>query len=255
MSVWLTIPSARPPAEANKALQCWREMGYKIALWVDDLSEIATPKRIADVTTGTAEYPGYAVAVNTLIRDIWTRDESANWFVIGGDDTYPELRKRADEIAEEVAVYFSGLASLQLRSCGCLLCKQRTKTLGVMQPTGDRYGDGQIDRICGSAWIGREFARRVNQGNGPLWPEYTHMFVDEELQEVALKYGVMWQRPDLTQLHMQWCRDSAAIDSGAHEARPPDHITHDGYTPQHWAKYEKLFKERKAAGFPGSELK
>lgn len=241
MSVWLTIPSARPPAEANKALQCWREMGYKIALWVDDLSEIATPKRIADVTTGTAEYPGYAVAVNTLIRDIWTRDPTADWFVIGGDDTYPDPNKGADEIAVELFDHF-------YRSRGL-------PPFGVMQPTGDRYAGGQIDRICGSAWIGRAFAQRVNEGNGPLWPEYTHMFVDEELQEVALKHGVLWQRPDLTQLHMQWCRDSAAIDSGAHETRPPDHITHDGYTPQHWAKYEKLFKERKAAGFPGSELK
>ena len=35
-----------------------------------------------------------------------------------------------------------------------------------MQPTGDRFAQGQIDRIAGSAWIGREFARRAYGGNG-----------------------------------------------------------------------------------------
>lgn len=242
MSVWLTIPSARPPASANPVLQKWRDMGYKIALWTDSAGDWMA--KICDDGTAHPDYPGYASAVNGLIAHILANDPSAEWFVIGGDDTLPDPNKRADEIARECGGHFREI--LQNMDRG---------TFGVMQPTGDRYAGGQIDRICGSAWIGREFAQRVNQGKGPLWPEYTHMFVDNELQEVALKYGVLWQRPDLTQLHMQYCRESSAIDSPPIAARPPEHIQHDGYTPEHWVKYEKLFLERKAAGFPGSELK
>ena len=246
MSVWLTIPSARVPQEANRVLQKWRDQGYKIALNVDRREESET--KINDLWDGRSSYPGYAHAVNNLIQILLADVPDAEWFVIGGDDTFPDPNKRADEIAAECREHFYLYGKPSMGGNVAAL------TFGVMQPTGDRYAAGQIDRICGSAWIGREFAKRAYKGTGPLWPQYTHMFVDEELQEVALKYGVLWQRPDLIQLHMQYCRDSMAIDSGAHEARPPAHITHDGYTPEHWAKYQKLFNDRKAAGFPGSEL-
>ena len=33
MSVWLTIPSARPASEIKERLEKWRDMGYRIALW------------------------------------------------------------------------------------------------------------------------------------------------------------------------------------------------------------------------------
>jgi len=265
MSVWLCIPSARPPKQANPVLQKWRAMGYKIALWLDDRSNLGALSPDGFIC---AEYRGYAFAVNELIRTCISADPDAEWFVIGGDDTLPDPNKRADEIARECSEHFCryapstdlGLSVVPTYKCqvpGCVAAhidNARAATLGVMQPTGDRYAGGQIDRICGSAWIGREFATRAYRGNGPLWPGYTHMFVDEELQEVAKKYGVLWQRPDLTQLHMQYCRESAAIDSPAKEAKPPDHITHDGYTSEHWEKYQKIFNERKADGFPGSEL-
>ena len=254
MSVWLTIPSARPPEEANPVLQKWAAMGYGIALWREgdyDL-EFNGPNVFI---IAKEEYPGYAVAVNRLIAELLHARSDAEFFVIGGDDVLPDPNHTADEIAGECRAHFYALACFQHRTCGCITCKDRVETFGVMQPTGDRYANGQIDGICGSAWIGREFAKRVNQGKGPLWPEYTHMFVDQELQEVALKYGVLWQRPDLTQLHMQYCRESSAIDAQPVDgARPPAHITHDGYTQEHWAKFEKLFLMRKAEGFPGSKL-
>jgi hypothetical protein len=239
VSVWLTIPSARRPQEANPILQKWRDMGYKIALFLDTRED--TVKDCDFCTVG--EYPGYAQAINLLIKKVAIVDEAAEWFVIGGDDTLPDPHKRAEEIAAECQVRFYNA-----------LIDPWTETFGVMQPTGDRYAGGQIDRICGSAWIGREFAKRAYKGNGPLWPEYSHMFVDEELQEVAKRYGVLWQRRDLTQKHMHYMRESEAIDSGAIERRQPDHITHDGYTPEHWVKYQRLFLERRMAGFPGSEL-
>lgn len=266
MSVWLTIPSSRPAQEANPVLLKWRAQGYRIALWCDSSTDAEA--KLADFWR-VGDYPGYAVAVNQLVLAITELDQQAEWFVIGGDDTYPDPHKRADEIARQCCEHFGYQAAYKAK-CNVITPETVTdtysrmgalqhayvygSTFGVMQPTGDRYANGQIDRICGSAWIGREFARRVNQGRGPLWPEYTHMFVDEELQEVAKKYGVLWQRPDLTQLHIQYCRESAAIDSGAVEGRHPEHISHDGYTPEHWVKYQRLFLERRMAGFPGSEL-
>lgn len=261
MSVWLTIPSSRPPSTANPVLQKWRDMGYKIALWCDSFEDAEA--KVQDFYC-VGDYGGYAEAVNWLIAHVggvdapdvapcpWQIhpvDDSAEWFVIGGDDTLPDPDHTAHKIAGECRFYFSSWACTRQP-----VLPGDPRTFGVMQPTGDRYAGGQIDRICGSAWIGREFAKRVNQGRGPLWDEYPHMFGDQELQEVAQKVGVLWQRPDLTQLHMQYCRESAALDAGVVQAPVPEHILHDGYTPEHWLKYETLFLKRKAEGFPGSEL-
>ena len=134
---------------------------------------------------------------------------------------------------------------------------RRFETFGVMQATGDRWGENEpwaraqfpdapayIDRICGSPWIGREFARRVNQGKGPFWPEYQHMFADEELQNVAQRMGVLWQRRDLTHHHEHPRRDGVA--------RTPD-FAGEIYSSAHWQASKLLFDSRKAAGFPGSE--
>jgi len=123
-----------------------------------------------------------------------------------------------------------------------------------MQPTGDRWAEGQwgfqnapIDRVAGSAWIGREFALRAYGGDGPLWPEYRHMFPDEELQCVAEKLGVFWQRRDLTQFHNHWGRNGNAADMPTFLA--------EANSREHWDKYKALFEARKAAGFPGHEVK
>jgi hypothetical protein len=130
-----------------------------------------------------------------------------------------------------------------------------------MQSTGDRWGDtarsrqqfgehrgAYIDRVAGSPWIGREFARRMYGGNGPYWPKYTHQFVDEELQEVAIKMGCFWQRRDLIHLHEHWGREQ--MQEGGY--RVPPHLL-EANSPQHWRKYKQLFESRKAAGFPGHE--
>ncbi len=247
-SVWLTIPSARPPAEANPVLEKWRAQGYKIALWRDD----AGGGLIADSISGShGNYPGYALAVNALVRDIIIVDPDAQWFVAGGDDTEPDLNHTADEIAAQCNQHFSALH--YAGPDPGRLSPVEADTYGVMQPTGDRFASGQIDRICGSPWMGREFCRRINQGRGPLWPEYTHMWVDEEIQRVAEKYGIFWQRRDLIHLHRHFMRESDAINSPAVGGREtPAHLV-EANSREHWMKYEKLFKERRAAGFPGSE--
>lgn len=242
MSVWLTIPSARPPEQANTVMQKWRDQGYKIALFLDNHDFY---DRVYDrVLVG--KYPGYAQAVNLLIKDVAYMRQDAEWFVIGGDDTSPDPNKRADEIAQECTNRFSQIGFDA--TTGKPLYGHKN-TFGVMQPTGDPFAGRQIERICGSPWIGRDFALRINQGIGPLWPEYQHMFVDEEIQEVAKKYGVLWQRRDLCHHHEHWTRNGDVADY----SKPLPAFLREANSPEHWKKYGDIFRARKQAGFPGSE--
>lgn len=229
-NVWLTIPSARPLEEVETLLDKWRERGYKIALWRDVGAGIPTCDFAIE-----QPYPGYAIACNTLIRKVMLEYDDAEWFVATGDDTEPSAPP-AEEIAEQLHVWFGG-------------------TFGVCQPTGDRdFGDKDgpyIDRVAGSPWIGREFARRMYQGDGPYWPEYHHMFVDQELMDVSVKLGVFWQRPDLTHKHNHWGRPKEGERMG-HVENMPAHLVSVN-TPEHWKKYKTMYESRKAAGFPGHE--
>lgn len=229
MSVWYAIPSARPAAEVQVCVEAWRSMGYKVALLRDEGCFDVE----ADLLSSILPYPGYATAVNELARLILASDPEADWIVTGGDDTFPDPVKRANEIAEECREYFGW-------------------TFGVMQPTGDRFAGGSIDRIAGSPWIGREFCERMYGGNGPLYSGYDHMFVDEELLCVAERLGVYWRRPDLVQRHDHFMRASKDLNSPAVKRDPPPHLVRWN-TPEHWRKSEALFKNRKATGFPGHE--
>src|SRR5216683_3069212 len=179
MSVYLCIPSARMASEVDSTLAIWRERGYRIALWRDTPDDAP----ICDLLL-TGKYPGYALAVNALAAEVLSHDAQCEWIVTGGDDTEPDPNHSPEQIAAQCRDHFGS-------------------TFGVMQPTGDRWGDSKsayIDRVAGSPWLGREFCQRVNGGNGPLWHEYFHMGVDEELQAVAERLGVFWSRRDLTHL-------------------------------------------------------
>ena len=263
MSVWLTIPSARPASEIKERLERWRDMGYKIALWrngphVDDSIE-------CDWLFSRPDYHGWGASINFIIERVAEYDPTADWFLGGGDDTDPDPTKRAEDIAQECSEHFydevleiwQSLPVSERRATPEADHLDSARTFGVMQPTGDRWGADEpwakamfpdapayIDRICGSPWIGREFARRMNQGKGPFWPEYRHMFADEELQCVAQRMGVLWQRPDLTHFHDHPRRDGVS--------RTPD-FAQEIYSAPHWEASKKLFESRKAAGFPGSE--
>ncbi len=254
-NVWLTIPSARPPAEAERVLSKWKAQGYKVVLQRDDTSDSSfLSHRTADRVIERG-YQGYAEAVNFLAREVLTTDPSCDWIVAAGDDTEPDMTKTADEIAAECSRYFAQKYFEAIDRLGFIPpghSSVKSRTFGVMQPTGDRFAGGSIDRICGSPWMGREWCQRINQGRGPLWPEYTHMFVDEELQAVALKYGVLWQRPDLTHMHHHFMRECDDVNSPAVTKPIPPHLV-EANSPAHWNKFKRLFEERKAAGFPGSE--
>jgi len=232
---WLCIPSARQEREST--VQQWFDAGYGVALWKDGPGPEF--ERIESrITVWHPNYPGYASAINRLSDMVFEYDVTAEWVVIGGDDVEPDHHHTPGEIAESMNAYFRG-------------------TFGVVQPVGDRWHEGvggfsnaPIDRVAGSAWIGREFARRAYGGNGPLWPGYQHMFVDEELQEVAEKLGVFWQRRDLIQKHMHWGRGSTDSEVIERPAKLPAHLE-KWNTPKHWRESKQLFEERKAAGFPG----
>lgn len=266
MSVWLCIPSARPSAEANVRLAAWRGQGYKIALFLDSWDQAKLCDKFV-----VGAYPGYAQAVNRLAKIVLAEEPDCDWIVCAGDDTFPDPTKRADEIARECSAYFEdlawprcwnwpagktldqakqdGTAKQTKQSLWSARAAEVYSTFGVMQPTGDPWSDHMgriIERIAGSPFLGREWCLRANQGAGPLWPEYTHCYADEELQNVATALGVFWQRPDLTHAHENWARATG-------DAKDMPEFLADANSPQHWAKFGALFRARKAAGFPGSE--
>lgn len=254
-NVWYCCPSKRPASETTLGL--WRQRGYEVAIQQDP----------SDSANGFADpiyyrpYRGYAEAVNFLVFNILEMDQDCDWVVIGGDDIEPDANVSPNKIAQQCKEQFGPT--------------RWNGTFGVMQPTGDRWGDhrgshkyvanyrqrcaicGQeegsfkhkegayIDRVAGSPWLGREFCKRVNQGNGPLHPGYFHMGCDEELQAVATKLGVFWQRPDLIHLHRHWGRE-------ANTKSMPDFLKRAN-SPEEWKAYKELFESRKAAGFPGHE--
>lgn len=237
MSVWYAIPSKRSQEEAEPCLTAWRERGYKIALWLDEPR--AGLDDIHYVRFGA--YPGYAQAVNALVKHILAEDEYAEWIVTGGDDVFPDPNHTAQEIAEKCNWHFgSRLSAVISGDCDPRGYFPSSHTFGVMQPTGDGHG---IETIAGSPWMGREFCERINGGNGPLWPEYTHAFVDNELQEVAKMLGIFWQRRDLTHRHDNWMWTTGVRPAFLDQA----------YSPEHWNKYLPLFFARRAAGFPGHQ--
>lgn len=280
MSAYFCIPSKRPMEEMNACLSAWREMGYKTAV----MRETGDGYPGDTFVLPTHSYIGWARSTNLLIGAVMANDPDAEWFVGGGDDYFPDPTKTADEIAHECAVHFlsNGGDYAYCHASG------RDKSLfGVMQPTGDRWSEGRcttcsgtgsiytavtvlcpdcqgkgrsavIDRIAGSPWMGREFCRRMYHGSGPMYNGYYHNFADEELQNVARKLGVFWQRRDLVQWHRHWA--AARPKSATHTGLSGDVRNMPAWAEKindpkqsDWDKSKALFAKRKAAGFPGHE--
>lgn len=245
MSVWLAIPSCRPLAECGPRFERWRAQGYKIAL----LRQGESAVRFCDVEFHAVEYFGWANSINVLSKYILSTKPAAQWIAAGGDDTLPDPNHAAAEIAQQCSVHFGSMAPGH-------------NTFGVMQPTGDRWLDtpesraqfgenrgAVIDRIAGSPWMGREWCERAYGGRGPMFAEYHHCWADEELQLVAERLGVFWQRRDLCHHHDQWLRENQDIT--------PDRVIPQSHFVAS-ASYDRerpLFEERKRLGFPGSDPK
>ena len=283
-SVWYVIPSKRKPEECAARLQRWRDQGYNIALFVDRADE-ADGKPHDLVVVG--EYAGYPATVNRLMKMVFEADSGCSWCVTGGDDMLPDPNVPALTIARQCSDHFRHHALSYPKWCANWTAGI---TFGVMQPTGDRWGEHEtvnnhafvardptgfgptsdvcqhcwlpanhpkhllgayIDRVAGSPWIGREFARRVYRGNGPFWPEFYHMFDDEHLQCVATKLGVFWQRRDLTHLHEHWGRPREGERLGQ-ASRMPDFLV-TANSRANWDRSKAIFERLKAGGFAEAE--
>jgi hypothetical protein len=213
---------------------------------------------------GGLAYPGYGLSINRLSRLVLDLDPSCDWIVTGGDDTLPDPNHTADEIAAQCSMHFYSAiecayppsrpswSEIPIPSPGGsgkdAPSWKRWSTFGVMQPTGDRFAGGCIERIAGSPWLGREYCLRANQGKGPFWPEFTHMFGDEALKRTAEKLGVYWARPDLTHFHNHLMRASDAIDSRAIKKPIPPHLV-QWNTSEHWEEMKAIFKRLEAEDF------
>ena len=212
--VWYCIPSKR---HDGGTVHEWRKRGYRVAVWRD----VGDPSLDVELVL-TGEYPGYATAVNTLILYVLCNYPEVRWVVAGGDDIMPDVNSTAAAIADRCEKHFGG-------------------TFGVMQPTGDGHG---IETICGSPWIGRDFAVKVNGGTGPFWHEYHHNFVDNELQRVATKLGAFTQMHDLVHRHDNWMWTT--------KVRPQ--FLDKAYSRPEWDKAMAIFMQRESEGFPGHGL-
>lgn len=241
MSIWVVMPSCRPVTEAEDCLSRWRGLGYKIAVMRQ-----GDPVE-ADFHLKVWGYWGWAKAINFLAGQVLLADSSASWIVAAADDYWPDPDHSPEEIAFQCEA--ESLTRFGFHHPNRL----------VMQCTGDRWGDNEssratfgenrgaeIDRIAGSPWMGREWCQRAYQGKGPMPDCYHHLYIDEELQEVATRLGVFWQRRDLIQFHNHPCRKEGYEVYGKGHLAPL-------YSPEAWTKERTLFESRKAAGFPGSE--
>lgn len=248
MSVWYCIPAAR--AWKDSTLPKWKERGYKLAVWKDSFQHDLPPFTDPSIVL-VGEYPGYAKAVNALIKRAMDLEPEADWFVTGGDDVEPDMNKSPEEIAGECSAHFaiqhSGLTEGEPLSVPAML-KAFTgiehRSFGIMQPTGDRWADDRgpyIERICGSPWLGREWCRRGHQGAGPLHPDFRHMYVDECLQNVAMQLGILWQRPDLIHLHQHWGRSGWLNEK-------PAHLIEVNKAP-HWQEAKAIYDRIRNAGY------
>ncbi len=222
MKVFFAIPTA-DPIRCGITFAKWRDMGYITAALTD--GGCPRPEN-CDFWLPVERYPGYANSVNYLSK--LCLKHKADIIVTGGDDIFPDTSKRADEIGLEFVEHFGG-------------------SLGIMEPTGDRFGIDSngtcaAERVCICPWMGREYVRRGYRGNGPLYHAYYHFFVDEELKCVAEKLDILWQRPDLTQYHDHWTRNQNDNRPYLDKARDLN------------AESKALFWARFHANFPGHEL-
>lgn len=235
MTVWVAFPSAAPAEQAKRCILAWRERGYLVAIQVDDDARLEGSE--AHVTMST-DYEGYAEAINALVAEVLhaaPHPRQCRWIVAAADDVYPGDHDPL-RVARECEEHFGG-------------------TLGVMQPTGDPWRDHCVEKYAGSPWLGREWCERAYGGRGPLWDGYHHYYVDNELQRVAQRLSLFWQRRDLVHRHESWKRGPKGAPVNEYgfwrDARRPDHLQRARVG---WQADHDLFEEREAAGFPGSDL-
>lgn len=236
LRVFCAFPTANPD-RARETLHKWREMGYESAVLLnhgDGTDGGAMDAAGADHVIRHVVYDGFYRAGNVLAQ--WLVSvHKADIVVCANDDIDPDPNKTAQEIAAECVAHFA------------------PSDCWVMQPSGDRQGwmadkrhpeggTAAADRICGSPWFSAGYIRRGYEGRGP-WPtHYVHFSGDCEMDAVALRLGILWRRRDLTHFHRHW--------SWGHTPKEP----YQAKTQTHWNDDERILRQRRESGFPGSAL-
>ena len=215
--VAVVFPTANPE-RAHRAACAWSERGYEVRVLIDGDTKLIDRSVFSRVLHAPV-YGGYFQAANELTSDAIYN--GVDICVVAGDDMFPESEHTAQELAEE---YFDHFGS----------------GFGLMQPTGDKL---PCRAFCGSPWMGREWIERINEGRGPYHPDYFQSHGDSEVQALAERLEVLWQRPDLTQFHDHYVRPGSMVEATEYQTQN---------LSKWWAHDEKLFLERKAAGFPGA---
>lgn len=210
-------------AVAKFSLDRWRQMGYYpvVLLDGDDLNEqdLGGPPMLVSRPFLPQCWPGYPSAINAMLASALQDFPAARVFVIGGEDMHPEPRVKAATLAELFLSYFRD-------------------TFGVMQPTGDPYGNTL--NICGSPWVGRALAEAACANGGVFHPGYWHYYADQELHDVLALRGLLQKQSKITQYHAHWGRSQ-------NPQRPP-HLHRAGEQER---EDKALFERRKAERFPG----
>jgi hypothetical protein len=227
MAVVFAIPTAGRFEMVDRCMCAWKARGYRTAIIFErqDLARVRAGRRVMQ-----ERHLGYGVSLNRLIATVLAEMSDCTAIVTGGDDTFPVETVDAAELERQFLERFPD-------------------TLGVMQPTGDdwcgSYGeDGRRSNEISaqSPWLGRAFCERAYRGSGPYWPGYYHFYADTELQAVAERLEIFWQRPDIADFHNNWKRHGHVRPKHLYEAR------------RRWAADQALFLSRRENGFPGHEL-
>lgn len=208
------IPTANH-ALASECFAAWRSMGWDCYAAVEGDADIAN----ATGVIRQDEYPGWGESFNRLAREVAGRYD---WLATGGDDCFPDLRHDAKTIGFKLSTHFGG-------------------TMGVCQATFDRWAwdkHGNVSPICFAPFIGAEFARRWNGGNGAFWPGYFQWWGDRELYEVAKGARLLIERPDWHIEH----RHVAKVGAPSPHYKVSKH--------HRWQADADLFASRSSAGFP-----
>jgi hypothetical protein len=211
MKVTVAFPTANADA-ADSVLHEWRRMGYRTAVLIDP----GMRRPAADVVIIESDWRGYAAAMNRLSYDL---RGSFDILVAAADDLLPDVDQPAACIAETYCDMFPQLD-------------------GVMQPTGDRYG--QTGPAAVSPWIGARFIAHRYGGRGPYWPGYHHLFCDTELAEVARRRECYAEVATVAQYHRHWSR--------GHEDTLPAHRRAEIVARARLDR--ELFEARLSHGFP-----
>jgi len=201
---WAVWPSV-DPGLANQCAWRWKKMGYGTAVLLDEWADVPN----ADMIVEGGNWRGFPAAVNRLLQEV-----QADICVVIGDDMFPDCLMTGPQIAKEFRARFPDL-------------------VGVMQPTGDKYGS--IETCAVAPWIGRGY---VKQCKGQVYcEEYFHYFSDEELCLTATAQGCYWKRPDLRQYHDHWGR-----------VKGQEHPPHLETAQKRWAQDRDTFERRRRNG-------